>query len=424
MVISKLRSIVGKIIPSTLPTENKQQKLEDLLNQLPKGIREAAEIGAARSGLSENPEYARKASKFYEDKQNSDLMSKLAVLSGNPEEAISILERHSYSVDEAAEVAKKYVGFGRAVKVYEAAIEREDSVRHYEGLAHLYEREGDLANAQKHFRQAILMYEKREQVYQAVELEKKYGTIENVIEIYIRAAESTKYANSKVAYYQQAADAAEESGNLEKAHGLYEKALDVFLGMNSFLDHISLICHTNDLVDLAKKVGNKEKLFLVYRKFNRLEDAVMLAIEEGKTDRALEICPALREDLVVKAAKFADGKGYVELAMQIYEKAGLEKDAAKLAIKLSKPERALEICEQRINTTDENGYFGDADYFDIAMEAAFLLGNTAKGYIIGHKAIERFLALGEFDVAGKFAEKLEESEAAKIYKKLASLQKK
>lgn len=421
MVISKLRSIFGKIIPSTLPTENKQQNLEDLLDQLPKGIREAAEIGAARSGLSENPEYAKKASKFYEDKHSGpDLMAKLAASSGNPEEAIKILEKR-YSVGAAAEAAKKYVGFERAVKVYEDAIAREDSARLHEGLAQLYEEHGDLANAKKYFRQSISMYEKEEQYGQAADLERKYGTIDNIVEIYIRAAESAKYDTFRESLYRSAADAAEESGNQEKARELYEKTLNLYLEEKN---PVLSMLHERDIIEIAKKIGDTEKLISIYQRFNMLNEAVKLAIQEGYPERALEfklVC--YTKEAAANIAKLAIDKGYLDVAMQIYEEAGLEKNAAKLAIKFSKPERALEICEQRINTTDENGYFGDADYFDIAMESAFLLGNTAKGYIIGHKAIERFLALGEFDVAGKFAEKLEESETAKIYKKLASLRK-
>ena len=122
-------------------------------------------------------------------------------------------------------------------------------------------------------------------------------------------------------------------------------------------------------------------------------------------------------------AKFALDKGHAEMAIQIYEHAGLDKDAARTAYQYGNPQKALEICQPKIDTPHENGYFSDPDYYDLAMDAAFKIGDEAGRQIIGQKAMQRFSVLGRFDVSAQFAERLGDFERANTYKMLASLPK-
>lgn len=419
MEASGWRSVVGRVFPSVLPSvlpiEEKQLNLEELLDRLPLEAREAVEIGAVRAGLSENPDYASKARGFYADKRSGyDERARFEILCGNPEGAIAIYEEGHFFVDQAAKVAKEHISVERAIKVYDDALEKEDAARHHEGLARLYGEQGDSSNAEKHLRLAIVGYEKEGIVDRAVELERKHGTLDNVIEIYVRVATE---GHNIADYFQQGAQVAEEAGDQEKAHQLYEKALDAFLEHHFFFN-------VKDLINLAQKVGDKDKLITVYEKASQPQQAYRLAMQEGYIDRAMKICLGIRvPEELAKMAKFALDNGHADMAIQIYEQAGLDKDAARTANQYGNPQKALEICEPKIDTPYENGYFGDADYYDIAMDAASKIGDEERSKVIGHKAMERFSVLGKFDISARFAEKLGYNEMASTYRLLASLPK-
>ncbi len=418
METSNWRSIVRRVIPGVLPAEEKKYNLEELLDQLPEDAREAAEIGAVRAGISENQDYAAKASTFYADKRSGyDEMARFEILRGNPEGAIVIYEEGHFFVDKAAEVAKNHVSMERAIKVYDDALKKEDVARHHEGLVRLYKEQGDSCNAEKHLRLAIAGYEKERRVDRAVDLEREHGTLDNVVGIYTRVAEVTEDSHNRAVYYQKGAKIAEENGDHEKAHKLYEKALDALL-------EDRFLFNAEHLINLAKKVGDQNKLITVYENASQPQNAYRLAMQNGYTDRAMGICLGVRvPEELAKMAKFALDSGRVDMAIQIYEHAGLEKDAARTANQHGNPQKALEICEPKIDTPYENGYFGDVDYYDIAMDAASKIGDEEKRELISHKAMERFSVLGRFDVSAKFAEKLGDHERASTYQMLASLPK-
>ncbi|MBS3126588.1 hypothetical protein J4228_00310, partial [Candidatus Woesearchaeota archaeon] len=318
-----------------------------------------------------------------------------------------------------------YVGVERAIKVYEDALQKEgplpNSAHYHEELAHLYEEQGNSDSAKKHIKLAIAGYEEEGAVYGAVNLERRYGTLDNVIKILVRAAEVKEAAgggNYGRLLYHQAAEAAEEAGNLENARQIHEKELDSLLRESCWrLDK-------EGVITLAKKVGNKDKLIAAYEKFDLPQEAFKVALQEGYTDRAMEICfkMSVTEELS-KLAKFTLDKGYQNMTLRIYEHAGLEKEAAKTAIQYGNPQKALEICELKIDTPHENGYYGDADYYDLAMDAASRIGDKERRELIGRKAIHKFSALGEFSVSARFAEKLGDNERARTYTLLASLPK-
>lgn len=416
MEASGWRSVVGRVFPSVLPIEEKQLNLEELLDRLPLEAREAAEIGAVRVGLSENPKYAAKARDFYADKRRGyDERVRFEILSGNPEGAIAIYEEGHFFVDQAAEVAKEHISVERAIKVYDDALEKEDAARHHEGLARLYGEQGDSSNAEKHLRLAIAGYEKEGRVDKAVELERKHGTLDNVIKMYARVAEATEESHNKAVYFQQGAQVAEEACDQEKAHQLYEKALDALLEDRFLID-------AKHLIKMAQKVGNNDKLITAYERASQPQDAYRLAIKEGYTERAMEICLRVRTpEELAKMAKFTLDSGHADMAIQIYEQAGLDKNAAKTANQYGNPQKALEICEPRININYACGTFEDSEYFDIAMDAASKIGDEGRRELIGHQAMERFSVLGKFDVSARFAKKLGYTERASTYKLLASL---
>lgn len=412
------RSIVGKVIPGVLPAEEKQYNLEELLERLPPEVREAAEIGAVRKGLSESSEYASKARNFFAEKRSGyDDMVRFEILSGNPERAIAIYEEGHFFVDHAAEIAREHIGVERAIKVYEDALEREDSARYHEGLSRLYEEHGDSENSHEHLKLAIAGYEKERRVDKAVELERRHGTLDNVIEIYVRVAEVTEGSHNRAVYLQQGAKVAEETGNQEKAHQLYEKVLDALLEDRFLID-------VKHLLKIAQKVGDNEKLITAYERASQPQDAYRLAMQEGYTDRAMEISSKITApEELSKMAKFALDNGHADLAIQIYAKAGLNKEAARTANQHGNPQKALEICEPSIGVDYVCGTFEDPEYFDIAMDAASKLGDEERRGLIGHQAMERFSVLGKFDVSAKFADRLGYTERAETYKLLALLPK-
>jgi len=411
------RSVMGKVFPSVLPAGEKQYNLEGLLERLPSEAREAAKIGAVKIGLSINSEYASKARDFFTEKSSDyDDMARFEILSGNPERAIAIYEEGHFFVDQAAKVAKEHIGIGRAIKVYEDALEREDSARNHEGLSRLYEEQGDSVNTEKHLRLAISGYEKERRVDRAVELERQHGTLDDVIGIYERVAETVS-SHDKAVYLLQGAKVAEEAGNQEKAHQLYEKAFDTLLEDRFLID-------PKPLINIAKSVGNNDKLITAYERAFQPQDAYRLAMQEGYTDRAMEISSRVKvPEELSKMAKFALDNGHADMAIQIYEQAGLRKEAARTANQNGNPQKALEICEPRIGIDYVCETFEDPEYFDIAIDAASKIGDEAKRGLIGHQAMERFSVLGKFDVSARFAERLGYTERANTYKLLASLPK-
>ncbi len=421
MGISGWRLVLGKVFPSILPAEKKQFNLEELLDQLPPETRRSAEIGAVKAGFSESSEYAAKAKSFYADrKESSDEIARFEILSGNLESAIAIYEECRFSVDEAAEVAKKHIGIERAIKVYEDALAKGEAARHHERLAQLYEEQGDGNNARMHWRLAISGYEKESDVRKAAELERKHGSLAEVIEIYTRAAERTAKDHDlrgSSSYFQQGAKVAEEAENKEKAHQLYTWAFDALLEVDFLLD-------TETLINLAQKVGDKKKLITAYEKASQPQQAYKLALEEGYHDRAMEICSKVGvPEKLVDMAKFALDNGRADMAVKIYERACLDKEAARTASQHGSPQKALEICESKIDINYVCWPFEDPDYFDIAMDAASRIGDDERRKLVGHKAMERFSALGKFDVSAKFADKLGYNNLAGTYKSLASLPK-
>src|SRR3989338_4310554 len=418
MQTSKWRSVVGIFIPTVLPVQEKQYNLDELLTKLPPEAREAAEIGAVKAGFSASPDYAAKASIFYADKGSSyEEMARLEILKGNPEGAIAIYEGGHFFVEQAAEVAKDHISINRAIQIYEKAIEREDNGRYHEKLMSLYAEIGDLAAAKIHLQQAITRYGKSGSVDRAVSLEREYGTLDKVIEIYVRVAESNESNHNRASYYHYGAKVAEEIGEEKKAHQLYEKSLDALL-------EDRFLFYPETLINLAKKVGNEEKLITVYELVSQPIEAYKLALQGNKIDRAMNICLKVRvTDDLAKMAKFALEKDQAEMAIKIYEHAGLDKDAARTAYTTGNPQKALDICEEKMNSLQVNGNFGDADYFEIAMDAATKMGDEEKIKSIGNKAMQRFSVLGKFAVSAKFAEKLGHSEIADTYRMLASLPK-
>ncbi len=406
--------------------EPKKPVLEELLEQLPSEEREFAEIGAVRTGASENPEYASKASDFYSDKHSDpDLMAKFEILKGNPEGAIAIYTNDYPFIEEAAKVAKTHISIERAIQVYEKAIEKYDAGRYHEEIARLYQEKGDTANAEKYFREAIVLYEKDGRFREFERLEREHGNLENIMSMYEKLAESNE-GNNKTAFYYSALHVAEEIGNQEKVKQISEKILDVFLENN-----LTFIRPEN-LLALANEVGNKDKLITAYDKLitayelvGLSEKAYQLALEEGNTRRAINIFSRVHStDKLIQLAELSIDNGYPHLAIPIYERAGRDKDAARLAIEHGYSQKALDICIPIIDTINVDGYFKDPDYFEIAMDACSeLYTDGLLKMAIGKKAIYRFAALGEFEVSAKFADKLGDTEKANTYRTLASLPK-
>ena len=398
--------------------EPKKPALEELLEQLPSEEREFAEIGAVRVGASENPDHASKASNFYVDKHSDpDLMAKFEILKGNPEGAIAIYTNDYPFIEEAAKVAREHLGINRAIQVYEKAIEKDNSGRYHESIAELYLEKCDSINAEKHFKEAITRYEQEGHFRKVEELEREKGNLERVIEIYVRLAESAGAPN-KTAWYYNAVNIAEEIGDKEKVKQLEEKILDYVLEGNTYFN-------SENLITLAQKVGNIDKLITAYEMVGMPEKAYKIALEEKKIRRAIEVSSKGNSDnrLILMAKLSIDG-GHPNLAIPLYERAGRNKTAAKLAIEHGHSQKALDICIPIIDTSNVDGYFKDPDYFEIVMDACSeLYADGLLRMATGKKAIYRFAALGEFDVSAKFADKLGDTEKANTYRQLASLSK-
>tara|TARA_Y100000310_G_scaffold317846_1_gene371190 strand:+ start:12961 stop:14172 length:1212 start_codon:yes stop_codon:yes gene_type:complete len=399
-----------------LPVEEKQLNLEELLGQLPSEVREAAEIGVVRADISSNPEYARKAGTFYADKKcGSDLLVKFELIKGDPEAAITLLGNYSYSVKQAAKVAKEHIGLDRAIMVYLEAIEKEDAPRHHEGIARLYEEKGDNDRANKFYRSAIDGYLRDRQIDRAVNLEKEKGEVRNVIGLYLWAAQNMDEAGNKAAYFWQGAKFAEELDDSLIANELYENALDEKL-------RDRFVFNGENLIKLAKQVGNDSKLITAYQKADLPVEAIKHAIDTGYNERALEIALLMSiPDKLKEVAKYALSKELPELAIPIYEHGGMDKEVARLLITNGNPSKAIEICNPLIDESIENGLFRDPDYFSIAMDAYQALGNEDDTQKVGQKAIHRFSVLGKFDIAANFATRLGYEELAKTYYKISSL---
>lgn len=415
-----LSKLFGRGKEPEKPKLEELPKLEDLLEKLPSDEKEFAQIGAVRADLSKNPDYAAKASSFYADKGSGyDLMAKFEILKGNPEGAIAIYTNDYPFIEEAAKIAKNHISLERAIQIYEKAIEKKEGyiARYLEEIARLYQEKGDNFAAKRYFQLAITAYEKESFFNEAEALEREHGNLENAVEMFVRAAESSD-SHNKAAFYYSAIEVAEEIGNQEKVNQLNEKLLDAILGER-------FLFNANQLINIAQKVGNKDKLISAYLKSGQIQKACELALEEGNTKKVEEISSIIRNpEEINKLAKFILEKGYnADLAITLYERAGDTKKAARTALNYANPYRAVEICRPMIDTPHENGYFRDPDYYEIAMDAYSKTENENAKKNIGQKAIQRFAALGQFDVSAKFAEKLGDTEKANTYRLLASLAK-
>ena len=241
--------------------------------------------------------------------------------------------------------------------------------------------------------------------------------MDNVFKIYVRAAEATKDTHNRGVYFERGAIAAEEADNPEKAAQFYRKLLDTLLEDRFLID-------APHLIKIAKKVGDNDRLITAYERGGQHQEAYKLAIVEGYIERAIEISlKVLAPEKLSKMAQFALDNGHADMAVQIYEHAGLDKEAARTANQHGNPQKALEICEQKINTDYICADFRDSEYFDIAMDAASKIGDDERRTSIGHQAMERFSVLGKFDISAKFADKLGYTGLASTYQSLASLPK-
>ncbi len=409
------------------PLIRKTQKptLDQLLAQLPEDQRTAVEIGAVRAHLSANPEHAQKATAFYQDKHSGqELMAHFALQEGDVEKALGILEQNSLYIEKAAELALKHLGMERAVQVYERAIAKEGIGYYHEQLAKFYLKHNDKTNAKKEFTKAMEKYEQTRNPHRAINLAKEHGTLDDVLGIYHRAAQSSTERRHKITYYTEGAEFAEKNNRPQLAAQMYESALDAHFEEDRIENVIGLSSiEKEDLIKLARKVGNKEKLLAAYEKTHNAESAYHLALELGYVERAKNII--LKEindpNTLAMFAKNALHKNQLELALELYEHAGLDKDLARTAIQYNKPQKALDICLPKIDVNEENGYFRDPEYFILAMLAAGNMGKQELRKTIAQKAITRFAVLGEFAHCATFAESIGYEASANIYKKIASL---